>query len=229
MKKNVHFSPVSLRSFLGFGLVAVMTLVMSAPALASAEIINRELEITMRGTDVSAMQTFLANDPTLYPQGLVTGYFGFLTKSAVSNFQSRNGISAVGRVGPVTLPVLNYQMANGTQTGADVYAPLITSVQINTFNTSATIAWTTREASQGKLYYSTSPIQIRNTFDATGVNFVEPSISGVLASYDAGVRSSQSVNINGLMSNTTYYYVVEVFDASNNTSITLPASFHTSS
>jgi len=64
---------------------------------ANAATLTRQLELGMRGDDVSSLQTFLAQDVTIYPQGLVTGYFGSLTKSAVSNFQARNGISTVGR------------------------------------------------------------------------------------------------------------------------------------
>jgi peptidoglycan hydrolase-like protein with peptidoglycan-binding domain len=43
----------------------------------------------------------------VYPERLVTGYFGNLTKSAVSRFQELNGLAAVGRVGPLTLKKLN--------------------------------------------------------------------------------------------------------------------------
>ena len=85
----------------------------SSPVVTFASVLNRSLGLESTGSDVSALQTFLAQDSTLYPRGLVTGYYGFLTKAAVSNFQTRNGIDAVGVVGPITLPVLNIQMANG--------------------------------------------------------------------------------------------------------------------
>src|SRR3989338_7152445 len=93
------------------GVAAFVVVLFSAAVIAPAATLNRQLQVGMSGSDVSALQTFLAADVTLYPQGLVTGYFGNLTKAAVSNFQSRNGISPVGRVGPVTLAVLNAQMA----------------------------------------------------------------------------------------------------------------------
>src|SRR6185436_15994829 len=83
------------------------------PSVSFADTLNRELQKGMSGSDVSALQTFLAQDNTIYPQGLVTGYFGPLTFSAVSNFQSRNGIATVGRVGPITLAEINRQMASG--------------------------------------------------------------------------------------------------------------------
>lgn len=209
------------------GCALLVAFVVSVPLLARAETIDRELQLGMTGSDVSLLQTFLAADPSLYPRGLVTGYFGSLTKSAVMNFQLRNGISPVGRVGPVTLSAINVQMANGVGSGTDLYAPVITSVQLNTSTTGATVSWTTNEASRGKLYYSTSPIQLRNLFDATGVNFVEAVVSGTLAPYDAGVRSAQTVSISGLTPNSLYYYLVEALDASNNVSITLPSYFRT--
>lgn len=202
---------------------------LGAPLFAHATVINRQLELGMSGSDVSAMQTFFATDPTIYPQGLVTGYFGFLTKSAVSNFQSKNGISSVGRVGPQTLPILNYQMEHGMNGGADVAAPTISSVGVSKTNTTALVSWNTNDFARGKLFYSTSPIIMNNTFEATGVNFVEPSVmNGTLAQYDAVPRTAHAVSITGLLPNTTYYYLIEVLDQSNNVSVTLPASFHTS-
>ena len=81
---------------------------------------------------------------------------------------------------------------------------------------------------RGKVFYSTSPIIMNNTFEATGVNFVEPSVmNGTLAQYDAVPRTAHSVSITGLVPNTTYYYLIEVLDQSNNVSVTLPDSFST--
>jgi peptidoglycan hydrolase-like protein with peptidoglycan-binding domain len=53
------------------------------------------------------LQTVLAEHDSIYPEKLVTGYFGPLTRSAVSRFQADNGLAAVGRVGPLTLRKLN--------------------------------------------------------------------------------------------------------------------------
>ena len=120
-------------------LVAMSLFSLASPAFADT--LTRQLEMGNTGSDVSLLQTFLAKDTTIYPQGLVTGYFGFLTKSAVSNFQSRNGIPAVGRVGPITLPVINAQM-NGAGS-ADVNAPMISSIGVSVGTGSATISWNT--------------------------------------------------------------------------------------
>jgi peptidoglycan hydrolase-like protein with peptidoglycan-binding domain len=189
-----------------------------APIVASADTLYRQLQLGSSGSDVSALQTFLANDPSLYPQGIVSGYYGFLTKAAVSNFQSRNGIAAVGRVGPVTLPVLNLQMAGGVSNAAS--APVITSVSTNASRNSATLTWATNELAQGVVYYSTSPL---TTYENTN----SVSVSGNTASTDSNLRTAQSVALSNLQANTTYYYLIYTTDQSGNVSVTWPSTFHT--
>ena len=109
-------------------------MVMAATSLTYAAPLYRDLFVGVSGSDVGTLQTFLKADPTIYPQGKVTNYFGFLTKSAVSNFQARNNISAIGRVGPQTRGVINNQMANGGgSVNANILqAPMISSVNVST-------------------------------------------------------------------------------------------------
>ncbi|MDO8514242.1 MAG: PKD domain-containing protein [bacterium] len=54
------------------------------------------------GGDVTTLQQFLAQDPVIYPEGLVTGFFGRATESAVKRFQKKWNISQTGVVGPLT-------------------------------------------------------------------------------------------------------------------------------
>jgi peptidoglycan hydrolase-like protein with peptidoglycan-binding domain len=206
-----------------FGLLAVSALIIATPFIASADAINRQLEVGMSGSDVSAMQTFFASDVTIYPQGLITGYFGFLTKAAVSNFQSRNGLPAVGRVGPMTLPVLNLQMANGghTTSGADVNSAIITNVSISAGRTAATVGWTTSENAKGSVYYSTSPL-------STYENLNSVNIGGSVAATDTNLHTSQNVSLQGLTPSTMYYYMVSTTDQAGNISVTWPSTFQTS-
>jgi len=61
--------------------------------------------------DVRRLQTLLATDKLIYPQGLVTGYFGSLTFQAVKKFQEVHGVAVqnmagVGVVGPLTRAAL---------------------------------------------------------------------------------------------------------------------------
>lgn len=59
------------------------------------------------GSDVKVLQALLAADPIIYPEGLITGYYGFLTSKAVRKFQEKHDIEQVGVVGPKTLKKLN--------------------------------------------------------------------------------------------------------------------------
>lgn len=201
-----------------FNLVIVASILIIAPFLASADTLYRQLQVGSTGADVSSLQSFLASDPAIYPQGTVSGYFGFLTKAAVSNFQSRNGLPAVGRVGPATLPVINAQMAGNV--GNTTKAPIISSARVDANRNSATVIWATNEDARGVVYYSTSPL---TTYE--GENSV--SVSGTSAMTDTNFHSSQSVAISGLQANTTYYYLVHTTDQTGNVSVTWPATFRT--
>ena len=80
--------------------------------------LNNNLYFGMSGrSDVRCLQEFLKNQgPDIYPEGLVTGYFGNLTKSAVIRFQEKhaseiltplNLYSGTGFVGPSTRAKIN--------------------------------------------------------------------------------------------------------------------------
>lgn len=65
-----------------------------------------------KGDDVKKLQKILAQDKSVYPEGLITGYFGPMTLSAVKKFQVKYGIAkpgddGYGHVGPKTRAVLN--------------------------------------------------------------------------------------------------------------------------
>jgi peptidoglycan hydrolase-like protein with peptidoglycan-binding domain len=52
--------------------------------------------------DVRKIQELLATDPTIYPRGLVSGYYGPLTKEAVMAFQKRHNLPETGIVDEAT-------------------------------------------------------------------------------------------------------------------------------
>ncbi|HEY0908133.1 MAG TPA: peptidoglycan-binding protein [Candidatus Paceibacterota bacterium] len=206
---------------LGAGLALAAAIAVAAPSFADAATLYRSLDVGSTGSDVSALQQFLAQDSSLYPEGLVTGYYGELTKAAVTKFQARNGISTVGRVGPITMSALNAQMDGGmTVGGADMSAPMIYGISSNANNNSATVAWTTNELSKGTVYYSTSPLMVSESLHTVAV-------VGALATGDAGFRTSQNVSIPNLNRDTTYYYMIHTEDQSGNVSVTWPASIRT--
>lgn len=184
--------------------------------------ISRYLGVGDSGADVRNLQLFLASNSLVYPQGLVTGYYGSLTKNAVIQFQISQDIFPVGVVGPMTLARINQIIASDK--GLDISACLISSVTVDKNSNSAFIKWSTNELSKGKVYYSTTPIVIR---EASG-NFMEPFItSSVLNVEDANFTVSKAISISGLQSNTIYYYMIVSTDSSGNVSITLPSSFMT--
>lgn len=210
--------PLAPRYILGVLAAAVLLIAFGFASISYAQTLTRQLQMGMSGADVTALQTFLAQDPSIYPQGLVTGYFGNLTKAAVSNYQSRNGISTVGRVGPVTMQHMNARMGGGMS--GDITAPTISNVLISSTSNGATIHWNTNESSAGIVYYGTSyPTMTDTPTDAT--------ISGMVAMTSFSQQNSQNVSLTGLNANTTYYYVIYVKDQSGNVQLTWPTTFKT--
>lgn len=74
---------------------------------------TKTLSVGSRNTEVTNLQTFLKKFPDLYPEGLVTGYYGPATARAVGRFQIKYGIAksaadvGYGGVGPKTRLQLN--------------------------------------------------------------------------------------------------------------------------
>jgi peptidoglycan hydrolase-like protein with peptidoglycan-binding domain len=64
----------------------------------------------MSGDDIKALQALLAADPSIYPEGKITGYYGPMTTKAVKRFQEKHGFEKVGFVGKKTLGKLNELM-----------------------------------------------------------------------------------------------------------------------
>ncbi len=198
--------------------VFAVSLLTAVPFFAQAATFNRQLDLGARGADVSTLQTYLGTDATIYPQGLVTGYFGNLTASAVSNFQSRNGLPTVGRVGPATLLLLNNKVTGGISN--DIDASIISSININTSYNTAIVSWNTNESAKGVVYYSTSPLV---TYERE--NSVD--VSGYTAMTDTAMRTTQNIQLQSLQSNTTYYYMIYSTDQAGNVSVTSPSTFRT--
>ncbi|TSC91383.1 MAG: Peptidoglycan binding protein [Parcubacteria group bacterium Licking1014_17] len=61
----------------------------------------------IKNNEVKVLQEFLKKFPEIYPEGLITGYFGHLTEAAVKRLQGKYGIETVGIVGPKTRQKLN--------------------------------------------------------------------------------------------------------------------------
>ena len=110
---------------------AKITAKLGAPAGISGGVsygsIVKDLARGSRGDEVKALQQMLAADKDIYPDGLVSGYYGALTAAAVKKFQARYGLPQVGRVGPLTRQKLTevYGLSVATQTPA---APVVSAV-----------------------------------------------------------------------------------------------------
>ena len=66
-----------------------------------------QLREGMTGEDVKLLQEALAADQNIYPEGIISGYYGKLTALAVKRFQAKHGLEQAGSVGPKTLKKLN--------------------------------------------------------------------------------------------------------------------------
>lgn len=63
------------------------------------------------GDNVKTLQAILSADPAVYPEGLITGYFGRLTAQAVKRFQKKHGIEdELGKIAEKTLKRLNKEL-----------------------------------------------------------------------------------------------------------------------
>ncbi|TAK57733.1 hypothetical protein EPO17_01250 [Patescibacteria group bacterium] len=213
-------------AWIGFAVMAVAVLAWAQINRAEAQsydyhTVDSTLSIGMNGQQVRNLQRLLAADPLVYPEGLVTGYFGPLTRKAVVNFQIGYDLPPVGAVGPLTKATLNTVVNN--QHLVDVSAPQINTVTVsNTSSTAVSVAWTTNEVARGKVFFSTAPISIVE-FDKAKV---EPFISGEVVS-DSAFGVIKSMALPNLLANRTYYYVIVAIDAEGNVSITRPALFST--
>ncbi len=207
-----------MKNTLGVFAVLLLTAIFGASQANAA--ITTQLDYGARGAQVTELQQFLASNPTIYPAGIVTGYFGSLTQAAVRQFQAAYDLPQVGRVGPMTGAKINAVINSGL--GLDVFAPVISNVAVQTGINSATVSWNTDTQAIGKVFYGTQPLQTQEA----QTSFTVPAISGSVVQ-GSTTGFAQSVPLTNLMSNTTYYYMIESIDGSGNVSVTLQNTFHT--
>lgn len=206
---------VTTATFIG-AFVAMVFFVL--PSSAHAATLTGEMSVGSDNANVTSLQTFLATNSLVYPAGLVTGYYGALTQTAVTQFQIAYGIPAVGNVGPITMARINSIMASGA--GLDVSAPQVSTIQIARNPGEATLSWTTNEETKAVLYYSTTPVISYET----SVSLTDPVTTGTPVS-DQVVSTAHSIALSGLQPGQTYYYIAHSTDLTGNVTITLTGSF----
>jgi peptidoglycan hydrolase-like protein with peptidoglycan-binding domain len=119
---------------------AVLAAFLVTPLLSFAQgeaalTLDRVLKRNMSGNDVRALQELLARIPSIYPEGVASGYFGPATERAVQRFQAEEGIArsgspdttGYGAVGPKTLAKLNEAVVGSSQAAPALSAPTLSA------------------------------------------------------------------------------------------------------
>lgn len=201
-----------------FALAALLSVGLSGTAFAYTTI-NSQLDFGETNADVTSLQGFFADNASIYPEGLVTGYFGGLTKKAVQRFQALYGFDQVGRVGPTTRDKINTLISQGGWTVSDMSGPAIYSTTKTVNRDSVVFTWNTDELALAKVFYNTSPITM-NEGDMNSVGF--GSTNGWSVTNDNLARTSQQVTVSNLLPNTKYYYTIVATDLKGNVSVVGP-------
>lgn len=215
---SCHLRSIRTHAVMLTVLALLVSFGLSTQAFAYTQI-NQQLDFGERNIDVTHLQEFLAGDASIYPEGLVTGYFGGLTRVAVMRFQARYGFAQVGRVGPLTLSKINSLIASGGWTTSDMSGPAFSSVSLNKNNTSATLTFNTNENTRASVVYHTSPLMF-NEGDINSNGF--GAIGGFTATSNANPTTFHSVTVPNLQPNTLYYYTVIATDLAGNASVVGP-------
>jgi len=96
------------------GALLAAVLMTAGSAFAQSVAFSSEVGVGAQGSEVTSLQTWL--NVHGYYNGPITGYYGSLTQAGVERFQSAEGISATGYVGPLTLAALNGLAASDSTT-----------------------------------------------------------------------------------------------------------------
>ncbi len=196
-------------------ILAPALLITSASAYSQ---LTEQLDLGETNQSVTHLQEFMSSTPAIYPEQLVTGYYGSLTRNAVIRFQRANGLAQVGRVGPQTLIKINDMIGGNANnnTGADMNAPIFTNVTSNKNNNSLTFSFNTSENTYVRVVYSTSPVMF-NEGNENSVGFAV--IGGNSVSGANGLSNYHTVTVSNLTSNTRYYTTLIATDAAGNVSV----------
>ena len=229
MNKTINLRSILRKVFLFGGMLVAVSFVSLSGVQSAEAAILIQLDFGSTGSNVIELQTYLATNASIYPSGLITGYFGPLTQAAVQRFQTAQGIvssgtpgtTGYGRVGPQTMLRINSLMGN-VQAPWDT-VPVLSNPSVQHGTTSAIFSWSTNEPTQGQVYYDSMPLR---TDEATGPR-QQPYVSGTFALDGGGSQMNHTVTIQNLQANTLYYYLVRGVDSVGNMSMTWPSTFRT--
>jgi len=85
--------------------------------------IDQDLSRGDSGWQVRVLQRLLSQDSDIYPEQMVTGYFGKRTKRAVERFQREYDISPTGYVGPITRKQIHEVLLSHLCPSSDKHRP----------------------------------------------------------------------------------------------------------
>lgn len=232
-KTNIMKKLTQSSSSLGtFGVITVLASFFLASQVYAYNTVDVQLDFGEKNQDVTNLQAFFKDNASIYPEGLVTGYYGSLSRAAVERFQTQKGIvssgtaasTGFGRVGPSTRDAVNALINSGGWSGSspvssNLTAPKFYSVNRSVTSNSATFAWVTSEIASAKVFYNTAPITM-NEGDINSVGF--GSTNGYSVTNDNLARTSQQVTVSNLQPNTKYWYVIVATDLNGNVSVFSP-------
>ncbi len=95
-----------------------------APGAQAVLVFRNTLYLGSANSEVRELQRVLATFPDVYPEQLVTGFFGAKTAQAVRRFQKKYNISQTGTVGPKTRAKLNELSAASPSSPVSKIAPI---------------------------------------------------------------------------------------------------------
>ena len=150
--------------------------------------IARDLKLGSSGDDVKALQKVLASIAGIYPEKLVTGYYGSLTEKAVGRLQVKYKLTSSGVVSGDTLKKVN-ELQSESNTAPTISALTITPLSYS----SSMVSWKTDQLSTTEIFYSSAP------FTTT---------SDKLTVKDMTLSRSHAVEITRLSPSTKYYFTI---------------------
>jgi hypothetical protein len=212
-----------------------LALTIVAPVATSAQVMttsaytfSSSLTIGSRGADVVALQTFLESKGLLtIPAGVAKGYFGTLTRSAVSAYQVTKGITpTAGYFGPITRAAVQADMTSTGGTTSSVPGCVAGAAYSSTTGAPCTTGSTTTGGSvttsgvEGSLTVNlaTSPtnnsnVQTSSDVPVYGIEFKGKIADSVVQTVDLQVSVTPTGS--GAENPSTLINTIKVWDGSN--------------
>lgn len=176
------------------------------------------LKYGSKGSNVKALQAFMASNNDIYPSGSQDGSFGPATKAGVIQLQLAYNLTPDGIVGGGTRGVINNLISNGTN--LDTYAPAINNLSVAPVGRNVNISFTSDEPVMSIVYYDTNNLTWTN-WDQREMSLKIPEITGT-KNTDLAFTANKQFTLSNLSPNTVYHYTVLAKDKSGNVTLIWP-------